>query len=224
MAGGFLHSAYQNLQKRHPGVLFYNSDASRRVIALTFDDGPHPRDTPQVLDVLAKHDVRATFFLIGQDVEKYPHLVKQIYQCGHQLALHCYRHVPFPMQSASTLKGQLKRSRTAIANACGISPETIHDVRPPYGLFTARTLAYLNEWGYRLIMWSCIPQHWMQPIAWSIWQVIDETIPGGIIVLHDGHGHGRKVATILDTIVPGLKDKGYSFITVSNMETGRHDR
>lgn len=212
-----LYHFYWAMQKRYPDVLFYG-DPSRREIALTFDDGPHPRDTPQVLDMLAKHNVHATFFLIGQSVERFPHLVKRIHQSGHQLALHCYRHIPFPMENASTLKGQLICTRNAIANACSISPETIQDVRPPYGAFTAKALSLLTKWGYRLIMWSSIPQHWMQPLNWSVKQVLDEVVPGSVIALHDGHGHGRKVAQIVDVIIPQLKSRGFEFVTIEQMQ------
>ena len=120
---------YHTLQDHHPGVLFYG-DTSRREIALTFDDDPHPRNTPQVLDMLANHNVDATFFLVGRYAERHPYLVKQNYDAGHQLALHCYRHIPFPMENTSTLKGQLIQSQTAIANACGIPPKTIRHIRP----------------------------------------------------------------------------------------------
>ncbi|HKJ37493.1 MAG TPA: polysaccharide deacetylase family protein [Anaerolineales bacterium] len=208
---------YRALQRRHPSVMFHGDD-SRREIALTFDDGPHPRDTPQVLDVLAKHNVHATFFLIGHSAERYPQLVKQIHQSGHQLALHCYRHIPFPMESASTLKGQLDQSRKAIVNACGISPETIRDVRPPYGFFTAKTLSMLRAWQYRLVLWDNMPLHFIQHTSWTIKQILEQTASGSIIVLHDGKGHGSKVASIVDTIIPRLKDMDFNFIKVENMK------
>jgi len=216
-----LHRIYQVMQRRYPNVLFFGDD-SRREIALTFDDGPHPRDTPQVLDTLAKHNIHATFFLVGQYVEQHPHLVKRIHQDGHQIGIHCHRHIPFPLENASILKGQLDQSRSAIANTCGLPPESIRDVRPPYGLFTKKTLSLLTKWGYRLVMWSSIPQHWMQPMSWTINQIYNEVISGGIIVLHDGHGHGVKVAQIVDTIVPKLKDLGFGFIKVQNLEMKRH--
>ncbi|HSM70039.1 MAG TPA: polysaccharide deacetylase family protein, partial [Anaerolineales bacterium] len=208
-----LRNFYRSLQKRHPSILVHGS-ASPNQIALTFDDGPHPRDTPQVLDVLAKQDVQATFFLIGQSVERYPHPVKQIYDAGHQLAIHCYRHIPFPIEIASTLMGGLNRSRNAIAKACGISPESIRHVRPPYGFFTARILSRLNESGYRLVLWDNMPLHFIQPIQRTVDQILTHTLPGSVIVLHDGKGHGKKVAAIIDTIIPMLKAKGFAFIRI----------
>jgi peptidoglycan/xylan/chitin deacetylase (PgdA/CDA1 family) len=211
------HRFHQAMQKRYPGVLFHGN-TSRREIALTFDDGPHPRDTPQVLDVLAKHEVHATFFLIGQGLEQYSHLVKQIHQSGHQLALHCYRHLPFPLQNASTLKAQLARTRNAIASACGIFPESIRDIRPPYGFFTRKTLSLLKEWGYRLTLWDNMPLHFIQPASWTIKQVLKLIVPGSVIVLHDGHGHGKKIAHIVDVIVPQLKMRGFEFVTIEQMQ------
>lgn len=217
MFATLIRSTWRNLQRRHPGVLFHGN-TSIPEIALTFDDGPHPRDTPQVLDVLAKHDVRATFFLIGESVEKNPQLVNQIHQSGHQLALHCHRHLPFPLESASALKGQLDRTRRAIADACGIPPDSICDVRPPYGFFTAKTLSLLDECGYRLVLWDNMPLHFLQPASWTIKQIEKNVSSGSIIVLHDGKGHGAKVAAIVDTIIPVLKVMEFDFIRIDEME------
>lgn len=217
MSAQFVRSVYQNLQRRHPGVLFF-ANTSHPKIALTFDDGPHPRDTPRVLDVLAKHGVRATFFLIGHGIKKHSHLVKQIHQSGHHLALHCYRHLPFPMESASTLNRQLDQSRTAIARACGIPPESIRHVRPPYGFFTAKTLSLLTDWGYQLVLWDNMPLHFLQPFQRTVTQILERTVPGSILVLHDGKGHGAKVAGIVDVIVPQLKAKGFEFVTIEQMQ------
>lgn len=208
---------YSWLQRRYPRALFYG-DGSRREIALTFDDGPHPRDTPQVLDVLAKHNVQATFFLVGQSVERYPHLVKEIYQKGHQLALHCYHHLPFLLENPAVLQKELSHTRHVIADICGIPPETICNVRPPYGFFTARTLSMLSDWGYHLVIWNSIPPHWMQPMQWTIEQILKEAAPGSVIVLHDGKGHGAKVAQILDTLIPMLKQLNFDLIKIENME------
>lgn len=208
------------MQERYPSIL-WRGDASRRAVALTFDDGPHLRDTPRVLEVLAKHDVRGTFHLMGRYAEQNGHLIKEIAQCGHQLALHGYRHVPFPLENLDRLRTGLERTQNIIANGTGVSPETIKDLRPPYGVFNKKTLAHLTEWGYRLVMWTSIPRHWMQPVGWSIRQIMGSIVPGAVIVLHDGHGHGTRVAEILEAIIPHIKSLGYTFRTVEEMQVQR---
>lgn len=204
------------MQLRHPTVL-WQGNSSRHEIALTFDDGPHARDTPGVLEVLAKHNIQGTFFLIGQDLERHPKLARQIHESGHQIGIHCYRHLPFPFEKPHTLHKHLDLTRDLITNACGISSQTIREVRPPYGLFTAKTKSMLAEWGYRLMMWNCIPPHFLQPLSWTISQVLEASVPGSIIVLHDGHGHGSKAAQVIDTIVPKLKSQGFGFVTIEQM-------
>ena len=210
-------------QSRYPQIL-YQGDASHRELALTFDDGPHPRDTPRLLDVLAKHRVRATFHLVGKHAEHHTDLVQQIHAHGHQLALHCYRHIPFPLERPATLRDGLARTQNILATAAGISPSSIRDLRPPYGLLTARTLSWLAAWGYRPVLWSCIPPHWMQPVRRSIRQVLESARPGAVIVLHDGHGHGGKAAEIVEAVVPHIQSLGLEFVTVEQMQARRGRR
>lgn len=204
------------MQDPSPSIL-WRGDASRRAVALTFDDGPHLRDTPRVLDVLAKHDVHGTFHLVGKYAEQRRHLLQEISRCGHQLALHCYRHVPFPLERTSMLRAHLDLTRTIISQAAGVSVETLKDLRPPYGAFNKRNLANLTDWGYRLVMWTCLPRHWMQPVDRSIRQVMESLVPGAVIVLHDGHGHGRRVTEILEAIIPRIKSLGHEFVRVEEM-------
>ena len=215
-----LHRLYTSAQSRYPTVLFYG-DRSRHSVALTFDDGPHLRDTPRVLNVLAKYDIQATFHLLGRYAEQHQHLIREIDGCGHQLALHGYRHVPFPVEVPSRLRADLEQTRRVISEACDIPPDSIRDIRPPYGAFDKRTLAHLTEWGYRLVMWTSIPPHWMQPVSWSIRQVMESIVPGAVIVLHDGHGHGTRVAEILEAIIPRIQSLGYTFVTVAQMQEQR---
>src|SRR5689334_11943058 len=105
-----LSHIYDAAQYRYPRVLFYGN-RFRREIALTFDDGPHPRHTQRVMEVLEKYKVRATFFLVGKDIDGHTSLVKQIHGSGHQLGIHCYRHTPFPLEKPSTLRAQLEWTR-----------------------------------------------------------------------------------------------------------------
>jgi peptidoglycan/xylan/chitin deacetylase (PgdA/CDA1 family) len=211
-----LNQYYRAMQNKYPNILWFG-DESRRELALTFDDGPHPKDTPQVLETLAKHNIHATFFLVGRYVERYPDLVKQIHQSGHQLGIHGFRHLPFPLEDLETLRTQLDLTRNIIADICDVAPETIRDLRPPYGVFTQKTISMLAEWDYQLVMWNNIPPHWMQLVNSTISQIFDQIHPGSIIVLHDGHGHGTKVAQILDIIIPKFKTQGYDFVTIAQM-------
>lgn len=215
-----LNRYYRAMQRKYPEILWHGDERGPE-IALTFDDGPHPRDTPRVLEALAKHKVRATFFLVGKAVEQCSDLVRQIHQSGHQLGIHCYRHTPFPLEASDRLRVQLEHTARSIAQVCGVAAESIRDLRPPYGLFNHRTLSQLSAWGYRLVMWNNIPPHWMQPFSWTIHQTLEQVHAGSVIVLHDGHGHGANVAKIVDEIVPRLKDQGYQFVTIENMQRKR---
>jgi len=212
-----LDRSYRFLKRNYPSILWIG-DETRREIALTFDDGPHSLHTPPVLDTLKKYQIHASFFLLGKYVEAHPQIVRQIHDDGHQIGIHGYRHIAFPAEAPETLHKQLEHTRNMIAGICGLSPEMINGIRPPYGVFNRETLSLLESLAYDVIMWNNIPPHWMQPLHWSIQQTIDQATPGGIIVLHDGHGHGTKVAALLDVVVPKLKSVGYKFVTVEEMQ------
>jgi len=212
-----LDRSYRFLKRKHPSILWIG-DETRREIALTFDDGPHPLHTPPVLDTLKRHGIHASFFLLGTYVEKYPQIVKQIHQERHEIGMHGYRHIPFPMEKPATIHKQLQVTSNLIAKICDLPLEAIKHIRPPYGAFNRETLSLLESLAYDVIMWNNIPPHWMQPLHWSIQQTIDQATPGGVIVLHDGHGHGTKVAALLDVVVPKLKSQGYKFVTVEEMQ------
>ena len=215
-----LNRYYRAMQRKYPEILWHGDEGCPE-IALTFDDGPHPRDTPRVLESLARHDVPATFFLVGKAVEGHSDLVRQIHQSGHQTGIHCYRHTPLPLESPVTLRTQLEHTARIIAQSCGVPAEAIKDLRPPYGLFNRRTVSQLSAWGYRLVMWDHIPPHWMQTLSWTIRQTLEQVHPGSVIVLHDGHGHGSNAAKIVETVVPVLKNQGYHFVTIGSMRRNK---
>lgn len=207
---------YHRMQTRYPETLWCG-DGTRRTLALTFDDGPHPLHTQPVLDTLKRHRIRASFFLLGRYVEQHPQLVECIHADGHDIGLHGYRHRAFPLERPATLQSQLTHTRQRIAEICSLAPETIRYIRPPYGAFNRNVLTYLMAWGYQPVMWNNLPPHWMQPLQWSIQQTLNQTTPGGIIVLHDGHGHGTTVAQLLEYILPTLQARGFEFVTLDRL-------
>jgi peptidoglycan/xylan/chitin deacetylase (PgdA/CDA1 family) len=203
------------LRRGSPGALWAGRP-SAPLVALTFDDGPDPRDTPRLLEVLARHQVTATFFQIGERVERWPDLSRQVAAAGHQLALHGYRHRPFPLEAPEALRGQLAYTRRMLAQISGRPADTLRDVRPPYGVYTPATLAGLLAWGYRPVMWSVVPFHWMQPAEPTITQATRMVRRGSLLVLHESLG-GPPVADLTDAIVTRLAAAGYGFVSVDQM-------
>jgi peptidoglycan/xylan/chitin deacetylase (PgdA/CDA1 family) len=210
---------YRILHPTFPGCLWNGAVGEGRQIALTFDDGPHPEHTPALLQVLDHYQIPASFFWLGLCVERSPTIARAIYDRGHWLALHSYDHRNFPRLSAPDLYQSLERTQQAIAQACGLDlhyvQSHIRDVRPPNGFFTPRTLTQLQQAGYRTVMWSVVPEDWVQPGIERVAQrVMHQVRPGSIIVLHDGYSGGADVAAITAKIVPQLLNQGYEFVTI----------
>ncbi len=216
---------YKILQPRFPQCLwsgdrFANaySDRNYQAIALTFDDGPHPQYTRQVLTVLERYQVQASFFCLGACVERSPTIAKEICDRGHWIGLHGYDHRSFPMLSTIELKESLEKTQTAIYQTCNLPPEKVRDVRPPNGLFTPKTLELFQNWNYRPVMWSVVPEDWALPGVTTVAKrVLKQVKNGSLIVLHDGVFGGQDVAATIEILIPQLIQKGYQFVTVDTL-------
>ena len=189
---------------------------------MTYDDGPHPEYTPQLLDVLERYNVRTSFFWLGVCVERSPLIAKQVYQQGHGIGLHGYTHYPFPLMHRQALQQRLKLTQQAIATACNLNPQTcqqqIRNVRPPFGLFTPRILNWLHQWQYRPVMWSIVPEDWVEPrVEIVVQRVLAQVENGSLIVLHDGQQGGQNVAIATTQLIPQLQQQGYELVTVDRL-------
>ena len=205
------------LKPTFPNCLWRGSDASP-TIALSFDDGPHPDYTPQLLQVLDRYQVRASFFWLGSCVDRDPALAREVYQRGHWLGLHGYDHHSFPFLSAGALKQSLVKTQAAIAQACQLHPDKIRDVRPPNGLFTPQVLQRLHRDCYRVVMWTVVPEDWVRPGISAVRQRVMANVQNGaLIVLHDGYWGGQDVAQITADLIPRLLQQGYRFVSVDQM-------
>jgi peptidoglycan/xylan/chitin deacetylase (PgdA/CDA1 family) len=212
---------HQILMPLFPDCLWLGNPQHRQ-IALTFDDGPHPRYTPELIAVLEKFQVKATFFWLGVQVERYPDIAKTLYRQGHGIGLHGYEHRSFTRLNRDQLHQSLRRTQAAIGQACGIAPETIRDVRPPNGLFSPQILAHLRAWHYRPVMWSAVPEDWVSPgIEVVQRRVRQQTQNGAIIVLHDGPSGGADVAANTAACLPDLLAQGYEFVTIDQLWRAR---
>ncbi len=194
----------------------------RREIALSFDDGPHPDYTPPLLEVLDRHQVCASFFWLGCWVDRAPQVARQVWQRGHWLGLHGYTHRSFPRLSIPQLQQDLRRTQGAIARACQLDPawvqRHIRDLRPPNGLFLPGALRQWQSWGYRPVMWSVVPEDWTDPgVDVVARRVLNQVQNGSLIVLHDGPCGGRDLPETVDRLIPALRDRGWTFVTVDRL-------
>lgn len=186
--------------------------AGRALVALTFDDGPDPNLTPKLLDLLRARGVKATFFMLGPLVKRYPAIVKRIADEGHEVAVHAWDHRLLTGMSAAGVRSQMDRTRDAIAAACGVTPRVM---RPPYGGHNAMVR---NTVGMPVILWDVDPNDWRDRNSGTVRRRIANGMrPGSIVLMHDIH------ATTV-AAVPGILDdaaaKGLTPVTVSDLIGG----
>jgi peptidoglycan/xylan/chitin deacetylase (PgdA/CDA1 family) len=205
---------YQCLKPIFPQCLWSGSP-DEKVVALTFDDGPHPQYTPELLKVLDKYGVPATFFWLGVCVERSPNAALAVYHRQHQIGLHGYEHRSFINMTRQQLQQSLSKNREVICQLCGDDGEKLKYVRPPNGLFVPQTLNWLQSWNYRPVMWSVVPVDWTRPgVNVVVQRVLQQIQNGSAIVLHDGYFGGPDVAATVDRLIPLICDRGYQFVTI----------
>lgn len=209
----------RQIYERFPQALWVGNP-QRREIALTYDDGPDLQDTPQLLAVLARYNVTATFCLIGERVEALPELVAAIAAEGHQIGLHGYRHRAFVLDQLPALHERLEYTRRLIATVANCDPGLLRYVRPPYGLFTPALLQSLIAWGYRPIIGSIVPVHWSLPLEQTVSQIMRYVQPGSLLVLHESLG-GVPIAQITNELIPRLEAANFKFVTIDQMWESR---
>lgn len=213
----FFPILYRVLQPTFPSCL-WAGNSNAKAIALTFDDGPHPQYTPQLLKVLDRYSIPASFFWLGACVHRAPAIASSIYERGHWIGLHGYDHRSFPLLTPTELRQSLQQTQAAIAQACGLPPLQVRDVRPPNGLFTPQTLNCLQQWEYRPVMWSVVPEDWVRPgVTTVVQRVLEQVQNGSLIVLHDGTCGGQDVAATTERLIPQLLSRGYQFVTVDTL-------
>ena len=179
-------------------------------VALTFDDGPHPQGTPEVLEVLREAGASATFFLVGEQVVRRPALVAEIVAAGHRVELHCHRHRNLLRLTTRQLLDDADRARAAIEEAGG---QEISDYRPPYGIFSGSGLRAIRRRGWRPVLWSQWGRDWARrATAESIARRCTEDVRAGdILLLHDADYYsapGSWLRTVAS--LPILLDELYS--------------
>ena len=196
----------------------YASKTGPARIALTFDDGPHPRYTPLILDILEEFEIKATFFAVGSNVEAYPELVKRIAREGHELGNHTFHHNHVAKMSLEDLTQDINRCNDAIEKITGNRPRYF---RPPEGVCTKSVQEICSATDTTIVMWSVDTRDWAHPPIAEIFQnVRRNTQNGSIILMHDFIGKNSPTPEALRQIIPMLLELGYEFVTVSQLLEG----
>ena len=176
-----------------------------KVLYLTFDDGPSGFTQP-ILDVLAQHGAKATFFMLGRQANGKQDLLRSMYDTGHGIANHTYNHPYLTSLSKPRFRDEVTAASGALAgfdHGC---------LRPPYGATSKAVRAEASELGYTLVTWTIDPRDWSRPGATAIAQrVISHAFPGGVVVMHDGGGDRTQTVAALETILTELGAQGYQF-------------
>ena len=210
-----------NRGAKETGVMYWHGDLKQKKIALTFDDGPNAVYTPQILDILKRYNVKATFFLIGKNVDREPLVAKRIADEGHCIGNHSYIHPDFMFENNLLIEEQLKKTEAALKKAAGVTTRLF---RPPYGGEDRRVVVEAEKLGYVIVEWSVSGGNgWEEIRAERIIQnVVPETRNGSIILLHDGNRLAKdppraQVVAALPVIIVSLQKKGYIFVTIPEL-------
>ncbi|WP_405113588.1 polysaccharide deacetylase family protein [Paenibacillus sp. FSL K6-1217] len=190
----------------------------RKTVALTFDDVPDPRFTPQLLDVLRKYKVKATFFVVGSRAEKHPALVARMIREGHAIGNHSYNHPQFSKLSMNQFRIQIIRTENILQLLAGYKPKLI---RPPYGDINEPQLKWAKSHGYKLVNWNVDSLDWRGLSKAQVkHNILSRAGRGAIILQHGGGGRGSNLQGTLQAlpeIISTLRGRGYSFVTVPQM-------
>ncbi|MDI4648884.1 polysaccharide deacetylase family protein [Cohnella hashimotonis] len=188
-----------------------------KFIALTFDDGPDPADTPAILDLLAKYGAHATFFITGKKAEQYPGIVKREAMEGHEVANHTYTHRMLLHCSDAQIRSEIAMAQKSITLAAGTEPVLF---RPPEGFFNARVLSAGREQGLMTVLWSWHhpTDDWARPgVSHIVKGILGDVRSGDIVLLHDYVSGKTQTIDALRVILPKLTEEGYRFVTVSEL-------
>jgi peptidoglycan/xylan/chitin deacetylase (PgdA/CDA1 family) len=196
-----------------PQITFNSVYVEGPYVALTFDDGPNATLTPKLLDLLAARRLKATFFVVGQNAEEYPEILKRIVREGHEIASHSWSHPNLGKMSDEAVRRELQKTDDAIVAAIGKRPTLM---RPPYGSITANQKRWIHEeFGYRIIMWDVDPLDWKRPGPSVVTaRILKETKAGSIILAHDIHG---PTIDAMPATFDQLMKKGFKSVTVTEL-------
>jgi peptidoglycan/xylan/chitin deacetylase (PgdA/CDA1 family) len=204
-----------------PGRFYHTGNTKEKLIALTFDDGPGKFTIP-ILELLKQHNIRATFFMEGSQIEAYPKIAKQVVDAGHEIGNHTYNHFNYGLAKNAypdRFVHELKQTEAALERAAGVQTKV---VRMPHGALTKNNrhwlLPTLKENGYALVHWSFGTDWLLKKSAEEMAkEYIEHAKPGAVFLFHDGGRHREKTLAAVTTVIETLEAQGYRFIPAEEM-------
>ena len=194
-------------------------NTNEKLLALTFDDGPDEDFTPQILDILKKYNVKATFYVIGEKVQYNKKIIKREFEEGHEIGNHTYTHINVSKNGYNRINKEIGDTQSVIKSVTGVYPQTF---RPPYRAISKDMCEIIKQKNMSIVLWSYVDaRDWQSPGVSCIVKSIESGIQNGcIILLHDYNKlRNPKSQTVeaLDIIIPDLLEKGYKFVTISEL-------
>lgn len=200
-------------------IIIKKGNEEEKVVALTFDDGPDKDFTPQILDILKKYNIKATFFIVGENVKANTEIIKRENEEGHEIGNHTFTHINVDKRSYQEVQEEINKTQEAIKEVIGKEPQLF---RPPYRAINKNVCDIIKNKNMNIVLWSNLdPRDWSNPGVYNIINTITTKVKNGnIILLHDYNNlRTPKSQTIqaLDTVISELQKKGYKFVTVSEL-------
>ncbi len=195
--------------------VIYSWHSNEKKIALTFDDGPHPELTREILDILDEYGVKATFFVIGENAGWYPELVAEEYNRGHEIGNHTFDHGDMKKLTTDQIKAEIESTENAVYENIEYRTKFF---RPPGGLIGNSVLSAASDEDYRIVCWSVDTRDWAHtPVDKIVENVLTNTGEGDIILFHDYISGDSPTPAALRKIIPELLSRGYTFVTISEL-------
>ncbi len=188
-------------------------DSQHKAIALTFDDGPWPTATTQILDILKENNIKATFFWVGRYLQTYPEIGKQVAAAGHAIGNHTWNHEYLKYNEDGAAR-EIDRTSSLIEEVTGVQTSMF---RPPGGILNNGLAAYAQKKNYAVVMWSADSFDWRTITGSLTDNVMRQAKSGGIVLMHDGGGNRARTVKALPDIIARLRNEGYIFVTVPEL-------
>jgi peptidoglycan/xylan/chitin deacetylase (PgdA/CDA1 family) len=203
---------------RYPRDVILRGPMNRREVALTFDDGPDAVFTPQILNVLRRTGVKATFFVVGRRVQRYPRVLQRMLREGHEVGNHSWSHPKMSRQSAGRVRTELQRASDEVNRVGNVRPRFF---RPPYGALSETVIREAVAEGYKIILWNVDSLDWSGiPATIVTTNVLSHIRPGSITLMHSATGRGgnlHNTVQALPSIIRRMRREGYRFVKISEL-------